>query len=163
MLNIYINLKGITLWRSLFRTFKHGVYRLFSPLKKLLIWFAKYSIINSSYQLEILPHAWIRYLFKEDLVCFKPNVQYNRKHNISISYVLWCHKLSRIYINRNDMYMHHAIQCVPIKRKPGLSVRYLHCHASFDQTLCFIIKGIFSSFIWYHTHVISMHDWKGTI
>ena len=27
-----------------------------------------------------------------------------------------------------------------------------------------IIKGIFSSFIWYQTHDdISMHDWKGTI
>ena len=38
-------------------------------------------------------------------------------------------------------------QCVPIKRKPVLSVRYLHCHARFNQTICFIIKGIFSSLI----------------
>ena len=44
------------------------------------------------------------------------------------------------------------IQCVPIKRKPVLSVRYLHCHASFNQIICFIIMGIFSSFIWYQTH-----------
>ena len=56
------------------------------------------------------------------------------------------------------------MQCVPIKRKPVLSVRYLHCHARFNQTICFIIKGIFSSFIWYQTHDdISMHDWKGII
>ena len=56
------------------------------------------------------------------------------------------------------------IQCVPIKRKPVLSVGYLHCHGRFNQTTCFIIKGIFSSFIWYQTHDdISMHDWKGTI
>ena len=27
------------------------------------------------------------------------------------------------------------IQCVPIKRKPVLSLRYLHCHASFNQTI----------------------------
>ena len=32
------------------------------------------------------------------------------------------------------------------------------------QTICFIIKGIFSSFIWYQTHDdISMQEWKGTI
>ena len=57
------------------------------------------------------------------------------------------------------------IQCVPIlKRKHNLSVRYLHCHARFNQNICFIIKGIFSSFIWYQTHDdISMHDWKGII
>ena len=56
------------------------------------------------------------------------------------------------------------IQCVPIKRKPVSSVRYLHCHASFNQTIHIIIKGIFSSFIWYQTHDdFSMHDWKGTI
>ena len=56
------------------------------------------------------------------------------------------------------------IQCVPIKRKPVLSVRYLHCHARLKQTVCFIIKSIFSSFIWYQTHNdISMHEWKGTI
>ena len=56
------------------------------------------------------------------------------------------------------------IQCVPIKRKPIFSVRYLHCHARFNQTIWFIVKGIFSSFIWYQTHDdISMHDWKGTI
>ena len=34
------------------------------------------------------------------------------------------------------------IQCVPIKRKPVLSVGYLHCHARFTQTISFIIKGI---------------------
>ena len=57
-----------------------------------------------------------------------------------------------------------TVQCIPIKRKPVLSVRYLHCHARFNQTICVIIKGIFSSFIWYQTHdVISMHEWKGTI
>ena len=34
----------------------------------------------------------------------------------------------------------------------------------FNQTICFIITGIFSSFIWYQTHDdISMHDWKETI
>ena len=27
------------------------------------------------------------------------------------------------------------IQCVPIKRKPVLSVGYLHCHSSFNQTI----------------------------
>ena len=27
------------------------------------------------------------------------------------------------------------IQCVPIKRKPVLSVGYLHCHAIFNQTI----------------------------
>ena len=43
------------------------------------------------------------------------------------------------------------IQCVPIKTKPVLSVGYLHCHARFNQTMCFIIKGSFSSFIWYQT------------
>ena len=58
----------------------------------------------------------------------------------------------------------NPIQCVPIKRKPVLSVRYLHCHARLKQTVCFIIKSIFSSFIWYQTHNdISMHEWKGTI
>ena len=58
-----------------------------------------------------------------------------------------------------------SIPCVPENRKPDLSVRYLYCHAIVNQTtLCFIIKGIFSSFIWYQTHDdISMHDWKGTI
>ena len=40
-----------------------------------------------------------------------------------------------------------VIQCVPIKRKPVLLVGYLYCHARFNQTICFIIKGIFSSFI----------------
>ena len=57
-----------------------------------------------------------------------------------------------------------VIQYVPIKRKLVLSVTYLHCHAIFyNQTICFIIKGIFSS-IWYQTHDdISMHDWKGII
>ena len=54
------------------------------------------------------------------------------------------------------------VQCVPIKRKPVLSVRYLHCHARLKHTICFIIKSISSSFIWYQTH-ISMHEWKGTI
>ena len=58
----------------------------------------------------------------------------------------------------------YYIQCVPIKRKPVLSGRYPHCHARSDQSICFIIKGIFSSFIWYQTHDdISMHDWKGII
>ena len=57
-----------------------------------------------------------------------------------------------------------TIQCVPIKRKTVLSVRYVNCHARFNQTICFIIKGIFSSFIWYQTHDnISMYDWKGII
>ena len=57
-----------------------------------------------------------------------------------------------------------VIQCVPIKRKPVLSVRYLHCHARLKQTVCFIITSIFSSFSWYQTHNdISMHEWKGTI
>ena len=58
----------------------------------------------------------------------------------------------------------YTIQCVPIKRKPVLSVRYLHCHARLKPTVCFIIKSLFSSFIWYQTHNdISMHEWKGTI
>ena len=39
------------------------------------------------------------------------------------------------------------IQCVPQKRKPVLSVRYLFCHAILKPTICFIIKSIFSSFI----------------
>ena len=39
------------------------------------------------------------------------------------------------------------LQCVPIKRKPVLSVGYLHCHEGFNQTIYFIIKGIFYSFI----------------
>ena len=57
-----------------------------------------------------------------------------------------------------------SIQCVPIKSKSGLSVKYLHWHAYFNQTIWFIIKCIFNSFIWYQTHDdISMHDWKGTI
>ena len=65
---------------------------------------------------------------------------------------------------RNNEYEDNVIQCVPIKRKPVLSVRYIHCHARFNQTMCFIIEGIFSSFIWYQTHDdISMHDWKETI
>ena len=55
---------------------------------------------------------------------------------------LWNHPFSI----RSASTMEH-IQCVPIKRKPVLSVRYLHCHARFNQTICFIIKGIFSSFI----------------
>ena len=56
------------------------------------------------------------------------------------------------------------VQCVPIKKKPVSSVGYLHCNARFNQTICFIIKGIFSSFIWYQTHDdILMHKWKGTI
>ena len=56
---------------------------------------------------------------------------------------------------------HVVIQCVPVNRKPVLSVRYLHCHSRLNQTICFIIKGIFSSFIWYQTHDdISMHDWN---
>ena len=56
------------------------------------------------------------------------------------------------------------IQCVPIKRKPVLSMGYLHCHAILKQTVCFILKSIFSSFIWYQTHNdISMHEWTGTI
>ena len=42
---------------------------------------------------------------------------------------------------------HTPIQCVPIKRKPVLSVRYLLCHARLKQTIYFIIKSIFSSFI----------------
>ena len=59
---------------------------------------------------------------------------------------------------------HVYIQCVPIKRKPVLSVRYLYCHARFNQTIYFFIKGIFSSFIWYQIHDdISMHEWKRTI
>ena len=56
------------------------------------------------------------------------------------------------------------VQCVPIKRKPGLSVRYLHCYARFNQTVRFSIKGIFSSFILIpNIDDISMHEWKGTI
>ena len=44
------------------------------------------------------------------------------------------------------------IQCVPIKKKPVLSVGHLHCHTLCNQTLCFIFKGIFSPLIWYQTH-----------
>ena len=40
-------------------------------------------------------------------------------------------------------YMYSASQ----KRKPVLSVIHLHYHARFNQTICFIIIGIFSSFI----------------
>ena len=44
------------------------------------------------------------------------------------------------------------------------AVRYLHWHARFNETIYLIIKGIFSSFIWYQTHDdISMRDWKGII
>ena len=39
-----------------------------------------------------------------------------------------------------------VIQCVPIKRKPVLSVGYLHYHARFNQTICFIIKGMYLFF-----------------
>ena len=46
----------------------------------------------------------------------------------------------------NETKINEIIPCVPEKRKPILSVRYL-CHARFNQTICFIIKGIFSSFI----------------
>ena len=67
------------------------------------------------------------------------------------------------YSHANLLYHKLPIQCVPIKRKPVLSVGYLYFHARFNQTICFIIKGILSSFIWYQTHdKISMHDWKGT-
>ena len=39
------------------------------------------------------------------------------------------------------------VQCVPIKRKPILSVRYFHFHGRLKQAICTIIKSIFSSFI----------------
>ena len=55
----------------------------------------------------------------------------------------------------------YYIPCVPEKRKPVLSARYFHCRPGFHQTIWFIFKGIFPSFIWYQTHDdISMHDWK---
>ena len=56
------------------------------------------------------------------------------------------------------------IQCVPQKRKPVLSVRYLLCHARLKQTICSIMKSMFSSFIWYQTYNdTSMHEWKRTL
>ena len=59
---------------------------------------------------------------------------------------------------------HNHCTVRPNKKETRLPVRYLHCHARFNQIICFIIKGIFSSFIWYQTHDdISMHDWKETI
>ena len=48
----------------------------------------------------------------------------------------------------------YTVQCVPIKRKPVLSVEYLHCHARFNQTILFIIKGSFSSFMWSTKHMM---------
>ena len=67
-------------------------------------------------------------------------------------------------IDGNSFKSTNTIQCVPQKRKPVFSVRYLLCHARSIQTIYFIIKSIFSSFIWYQTHNdISMHEWKGTI
>ena len=51
------------------------------------------------------------------------------------------------------------------KRKPVLSVTYLHCHPSFNQTIYASLSRAFSllSFDTKHIHDISMHDWKGTI
>ena len=39
-----------------------------------------------------------------------------------------------------------TIPCVPIKRKPGLSVRYLHCHAIFNETIMLHYQGHFLFF-----------------
>ena len=89
-----------------------------------------------------------------------------RSHNITIR-PLPCSQGNgshQIFCCKELMIREIHIQCVPIKRKPVLSVGYRRCHRRFNQTICFIIKGILSSFIWYQTHDdISMHDWKGTI
>ena len=52
---------------------------------------------------------------------------------------MYVHASQRSHITSMKSY---SIQCVPIKRKPVLSVRYLHCYARFNQIICFIIKGI---------------------
>ena len=47
------------------------------------------------------------------------------------------------------------LQYTRVSQKKGnrfLSVRYRHCRPSFNQTICFMVKGIFPSFIWYQTH-----------
>ena len=64
----------------------------------------------------------------------------------------WMSKVTPVYgiVISISMFVYYVIQCLPIKRKPVLSVGYLdyfHCHARFNQTICLIIKGIFSSFI----------------
>ena len=52
------------------------------------------------------------------------------------------------------------VQCVPIKRKPVLSLRYLYCHSRMIQTQSFINKKFF--FLVFHQintkkYDISMH------
>ena len=56
------------------------------------------------------------------------------------------------------------IQWRPNKEETRFMSEISHYHARFNQIICFIIKGIFSSFIWYQTHDdISMYDWKKRI
>ena len=38
------------------------------------------------------------------------------------------------------------VQCVPIKRKHVLSVRYLHCHARFNQTTVYMYVSLSRAF-----------------
>ena len=62
-------------------------------------------------------------------------------HHVTVNPQLLEHGSWR-FENRHDCI---TIQCVPLKkRKPVFSVRYLHCHARCNQTICFTIKGIFS-------------------
>ena len=42
--------------------------------------------------------------------------------------------------------------CPNKKETRFVSEIYLQCRAIFNQTICFVIKGIFSSFIWYQAH-----------
>ena len=73
----------------------------------------------------------------------------------------WVHRSPHPYHahSRAGLYSIPIIQCVPIKRKPVLSVGYLHCHTRFNQTIYFIIKGIFSSFIWYQNTCWYLKAW----
>ena len=53
--------------------------------------------------------------------------------------------------------------CPNKKETPVLSVRYLHCHVIFNQTIYALLSRAFSllSFDTKHNDDISMHDWKG--
>ena len=116
--------------------------RLLSPFSS--------AVIKFCYQ-PIYQH-WITYLLYSIILCKK--VHMLQEH---LKLVLSFNEIH--YFCKNS-----SIPCVPEKRKPVLSVRYLHCRPSFHQTICFLFKGIFPSFIWYQTHDdILMHDWKGTI
>ena len=67
-------------------------------------------------------------------------------------------------IHIHTPHIKYVIQCVPEKRKPVLSVIYLHCRAGFNQNYMLRYLGHFLFFHLIQTHDdISMHDWKGKI